>query len=145
MQSTVEQLLNPRLSDLLREGPSRFRLKFLYIDGVEVTQAIQYYKAAEHLTDAADRGADNSVQSVMYKPAWVRVYLSSVLFSPVTVRGHLKLQRSTGWLPIFTEVATIAPQWPGTAATHQTNYAVERGTLGATLNFVIRQRKCSAT
>jgi hypothetical protein len=31
------------------------------IFGVEVTQAIQHYRAADHLTDPNDRGADNSI------------------------------------------------------------------------------------
>jgi hypothetical protein len=29
-----------------------------YVAGVEVTQAIQYYRAAQHLTNADDRGSD---------------------------------------------------------------------------------------
>ena len=33
----------------------------LRIDGIEVTQGIQWYSAAEHLTDPADRGPDNGV------------------------------------------------------------------------------------
>jgi hypothetical protein len=43
------------------------------VNGIEVTQAIQYYRAGEHLTDAADRGADNSVRLVTNKTAWVRL------------------------------------------------------------------------
>ena len=48
------------------------------VHGVEVTQAIQYQRAAEHLTDSADRGADNTVRLVAYKPAWVRVYVRAL-------------------------------------------------------------------
>ena len=49
----------------------------LRIRGVEVTQAIQHYRAAGHLTDRADRGGTNSLPLVVGKRAWVRVYLRS--------------------------------------------------------------------
>ena len=64
------------LSDRLFEfnNAALFRIYRLFLTGVEVTQAIQHYGAAEHLTDAADRGADNSLRLVVDKPAWVRVY-----------------------------------------------------------------------
>ena len=39
-----------------------FRLR-LVIDGIEISQAIQYFEAAQHLTDPADRGADDAVRS----------------------------------------------------------------------------------
>ena len=45
----------------------------LVIRGVEVTQAIQYYRSDQHLTDAADRKPTNSMTLVANKPAWVRV------------------------------------------------------------------------
>ena len=41
----------------------------IFIRGVEVTQAIQYYRAAEHLTDPVDRGPDNSLILVAGKAA----------------------------------------------------------------------------
>jgi hypothetical protein len=41
----------------------------LTVDGIEVTQAIQYYRAAQHLTDPADRGPDNSLRLVTNKTA----------------------------------------------------------------------------
>jgi hypothetical protein len=72
----------------------RFRLWFVRVDGVEVTQAIQYYKAEDHLSDAADRGPDNSVQLVANKPAWVRVYLRSGLLPQMPgVTGTLLVER----------------------------------------------------
>lgn len=65
-----------KLSDLAIRGLNVHLLdKELRIDGVEVSQAIQYYHADRHLTDPADRGADNSLGLVAYKPAWVRVYV----------------------------------------------------------------------
>ena len=42
-----------------------------------------------------------------------------------------------GWLPAYSAVATLAPQWPGTVTTANDSYAAERGTLGTTLNFII--------
>ena len=42
-----------------------------FIDGMEVTQGIQYYKTDQHLTDPNDRNKDNSVILVANKPAWV--------------------------------------------------------------------------
>jgi hypothetical protein len=52
-----------------------YRLWHVRIDGVEVTQAIQHYRAADHLTDEADYIQDNSVRLVAKKAAWVRVYV----------------------------------------------------------------------
>src|SRR5829696_7692637 len=51
------------------------------IQGVEVTQAIQHYESARHLTDPADRQPDNAVTLIAGKPAWVRVYVRSSWFS----------------------------------------------------------------
>ena len=42
--------------------------------GVEVTQSIQHFGAAHHLTDPAHQGSNNSVRLVAGKPSWVRVY-----------------------------------------------------------------------
>ena len=53
------------------------RLFRFHVSGVEVTQSIQYYHSSQHLTDPADRGADDSVTIVANKPAWVRVYVRS--------------------------------------------------------------------
>jgi hypothetical protein len=109
------------------------------IEGVEVTQGIQYYESARHLTDAADRQPDNSVTLIAGKPAWVRVYVRSGWFSgdipgvtgTITVR-----RRQLGFL--WQNIGTLSPQPPGTV-TARTNppYATERGTLGYTLNFII--------
>lgn len=44
-------------------------LSDIFINGVEVTQAIQYRHSNEHLTDAADQGRDNSIAFVADKPA----------------------------------------------------------------------------
>jgi hypothetical protein len=109
------------------------------IRGVEVSQAVQYYESARHLTDAADRQPDNSVTLIANKPAWVRVYVRSGWFlgdiagvtGTVTVR-----RRQFGFL--WHHVGTLTAQPPGTV-TARVNpaYATERGTLGYTLNFII--------
>lgn len=109
------------------------------IAGLEVTQAIQYYGAARHLTDPNDRGNDNSVTLVANKPAWVRVYVrSGILGNSQVVTGELKVDRRIGPFPLWTDVATLAPQAPGSVATQSNpDYATERSTLISTLNFVI--------
>ena len=53
-----------------------------YVAGIEVTQGIQYYRADRHLTNADDRGPDNSVRLAAQKPAWVRVYVRSGSSAP---------------------------------------------------------------
>ena len=40
----------------------------LFISGIEVTQAVQYFQADQHLTDPADRQADNALRLVAGKP-----------------------------------------------------------------------------
>ena len=68
----------------------------LRINGIEITQAIQYYHADRHLTDSADRGPDNSIRLVANKPTWVRVYLRNrSLFADQidNVSGYIKLYR----------------------------------------------------
>jgi hypothetical protein len=62
----------------------------LFISGIEVTQAVQFFQADQHLTDPADRQADNTVRLVSGKPAWVRVYVGS-LFGGAQVTGSLKI------------------------------------------------------
>ena len=49
----------------------------LIIRGLEVTQAIQYYRSAEHLTDPGEQLPDNAVTLIANKSAWVRVYIES--------------------------------------------------------------------
>ena len=109
------------------------------IQGVEVTQGVQYYESARHLTDLADQQPDNAVTLIANKPAWVRVYVRSGLFSgdipgvtgTITVR-----RREFGFL--WRNVGTLSPQAPG-SVTARSNppYATERGSLGYTLNFII--------
>ena len=81
-----------KLSDLAILGLSVHLVdKELRIDGVEVSQAIQYYHAHRHLTDPADRGPDNSLGLVAYKPAWVRVYVRGAIRAITGVRGVIEV------------------------------------------------------
>jgi hypothetical protein len=132
------------LDSILHEfDPSDLVIKWPWlgwgIRGVEVTQAIQYYESARHLTDPADRQPDNSVTLIANKPAWVRVYVRAGwhtgdipgVTGTVTVR-----RREFGFL--WRNIGTLAPQAPGTVTARVAPpYATERGTLGYTLNFVI--------
>lgn len=130
----------PLTHERLIEALDRQWLFGLHVNGVEVTQGIQYYHAAEHLTDAADRGADNSVTLIAGKPAWVRVYVRSGFLSRSSIAGV------TGSLDVYrrvlgfhyVNVATLAAQPPGTVTAQVfPAYATERGTLNASLNFIV--------
>jgi hypothetical protein len=131
-----DQLLRTRFSDIAtRLDISKLGL---FVSGIEVTQAVQYYHADEHLTDPADRGADNAVRLVAGKPAWARVYVGS-LFGASGLGGTLEVQRrSSGFL--WNTVATLNPTPPVPASVPGltlAQYATIRETLGATLNFII--------
>ena len=65
----------------------------LHIDGVEVTQAIQYRSADQHLTDPQYRGPDNSIRLVADKAARVRVYVRT---SPPRWSASLVPSRCSG-------------------------------------------------
>ena len=114
---------------------SRFKLARLFLTGVEVTQAVQHYRAASHLSDPADRGPDNSLRLVSRKAAWVRVYVAGRDLPPVT--GTVEVwRRSSGF--IWTLIASLNPELPGTVdAVENPDYVSERGTLESTLNFII--------
>ncbi|MDN5859481.1 MAG: hypothetical protein L0H84_12740 [Pseudonocardia sp.] len=114
----------------------------LTVEGIEVTQAIQHYDAAAHLTDPADQGADNSRRLVVDKTAWVRVYLRSGQRPDFdggmleAVDGTLRVRRRTGG--VWSTVAVLASQnGPRTARDAFQSYDAERGDIDATLNFVV--------
>jgi Peptidase M66 len=110
----------------------------LFISGIEVTQAVQFFEADQHLTDPADRQADNALRLVSGKPAWVRVYVGS-LFGGSGVTGSLEVQRrQLGFW--FVPVATLNPHSSSTTSVPSlftTTYASVRGSIGSTINFVI--------
>lgn len=114
----------------------------LQVQGLEVTQAVQHYRAAEHLTDPADRGPDNSLRLVVDKTAWVRTYLRSGQDPAFDngqlagVTGTLRVERRVGG--VWGAVANIAPQnGPVTAEDSFASYDAERGNINTTLNFVV--------
>ncbi len=109
---------------------------FIVVNGVEVTQAMQYRHAAEHLTDPADRGPDNSVRLVADKPAYVRVYVQSSLVNVMNVAGSVMLQvRRYG---VWVDAVPLMQQVPfAITALPDPKYAEERGSLLNSLNFII--------
>jgi hypothetical protein len=117
----------------------RWRNPFVY--GLEVTQGIQYHRADEHLTNANDRGMDNSIDLAAYKPAWVRSYVrTGALGASAEVSGRLRVerQRLRAFFPMWDEVLQLGPVTPGAVVTQRNpGYAAERGSLGSTLNFIV--------
>jgi hypothetical protein len=114
----------------------------LSVQGLEVTQAIQYYRAGQHLTDPGDRGPDNSLRLVTNKTAWVRAYLRSGQDPGFDngqlagVDGTLRVERRIGG--VWNTVATIASQnGPIAAEAAFVTYDAERGNIDSTLNFVV--------
>ena len=111
----------------------------LIIRGVEVTQAIQYFHADQHLTDPADRGPDNSLALVANKAAWVRVYIESDAPGTIpNVGGTLNVSygilNERGGQPSL----TLNPQPPGkVTAQFMPDYATTRASTTLTLNFII--------
>ena len=116
----------------------RFRLLRLYVEGVEVSQAIQYYNSSEHLTDPADRAPNNAVRLIARKPAWVRVYLRSLFLNEITgVTGTVEVKRRA-FFNIYGTLDTLSPQAPGTVTARQNpDYDTERSTITSTLNFIL--------
>ena len=110
----------------------------LSVQGIEVTQATQHYRASEHLTDSADRGPDNSIKLIAGKPAMVRVYITS--FAGISgVTGTLEVQRRhAGFL--WQTITTLNPSTPSVSnvPSHSlVDYATVRDSLNQTLNFII--------
>lgn len=114
----------------------------LSVDGMEITQAIQFYNSAAHLTDPTDRGLDNSARLVSQKSAWLRVYLRSGQAPTFgggqlgNVGGNLTVRQfSSGrWNVVGTIAAANAPV---IAEASYSGYEVERNNINASLNFII--------
>jgi hypothetical protein len=133
------------MSDPLKLAFERFldealktrKLFGLLVDGIEVTQATQYYHAEDHLASAADRGRDNSIPLVAFKSALVRVYVRNRLGPVAGVTGTLQVERLS-WQPRILPLTTLAPLPPGiTTAKANPSYASERGNLSSSLNVRI--------
>jgi len=101
------------------------------IDGVEITQSIQYYKADQHLQDPNDRGPDNSLALVSGKATYVRTYVHAVAQTQM-LKGVLHLERRNGtiWSPAGTYKSVSNVEAKTNAA-----YQQQRESLGATVAF----------
>ncbi len=118
------------------------RRPHLQVQGLEVTQAVQHYRADQHLTDPADRGPDNSLRLVTNKSAWVRTYLRSGQDPGFDngqlagVSGTLRVERRVNG--VWGTIATLPSQnGPMTAEDTFASYDAERGNVNTTLNFVV--------
>ena len=112
------------------------RLSAIYVEGVEVTQGLQYRGAEDHLTDPADRGADNSLTLVADKPAVVRVYVRTLLVPVADVTGTITVQRMR--YGVWVDSGTLAQQFPGTiTARADPTYSSERGSRANSLQFAL--------
>ncbi len=134
MPVDVRSIIKESIREALLE--SNVRVVRLAIDGVEVTQAIQYYHADQHLTDPADRGPDNSVALVADKPAYVRVYVRGLVgrINDVVATVMLQRPRSGTWR----DDVVLMKAWPyGVDAQVAPGYDAERGSVASTLNFLI--------
>ena len=123
------------LRDLIGTGDFS-SLSNIYIAGIEVTQAIQHCNASEHLTDPSDRGPDNSITLVSDKPAYVRVYVRTLIAPVAGVTGTIKVQRRRRG--VWVDSGELAQDWAVTiSAEPDLPYWQERGQLGSSLNFLI--------
>jgi len=108
----------------------------LHINGVEVTQAIQYHSANQHLTDPADRAPDNSIRLVANKAARVRVYVRYLPAPRLGVIGSITVQRRR--YGVWGDAGTLDQLWPASVTAEPApNYATERGSMASSLNFII--------
>lgn len=135
--------LSIRLTEFLRDALKENQaidFAAVRVAGIEVTQAIQWYAASEHLTDKADQGPDNGVTLVANKPAWVRVYAGG--FIPHHgVTGTVTLQRRNllgAWIDTD---ALVAEGFDSIDFDPATAYADTRRSLDNTLNFIIPARE----
>ncbi|MGW6727317.1 hypothetical protein ACWF9G_15565 [Nocardia sp. NPDC055029] len=106
-----------------------------YVDGIEVTQSIQFFRASQHLTDPSDRGPDNSLRLVASKPAWVRVYADPGLLG-LRLSGVLEVE-TLGNDGLFHHTATLSPRWPASVDASVRDFVARRSTVTNTLNFVV--------
>ncbi|UVO51528.1 hypothetical protein M0208_13830 [Sphingomonas sp. SUN019] len=125
------------LEQFFKDALDIYKIFGLRVDGIEITQSTQYYHASDHLTDAAVRGPDNSIPLIAGKSALVRVYVRNRAGPLSGVTGTLKIERLS-WRAGPTVVKTLMPLPPGTTtAEADPDYAGERGSLDASLNFRI--------
>ncbi|MDP2621626.1 MAG: hypothetical protein Q8P46_15880 [Hyphomicrobiales bacterium] len=129
LQAAVREVLIDAVRD-------KIRISGLHIDGVEVTQAIQYRSADQHLTDPADRGPDNSVRLVANKAARVRVYVRNFPAAVPGVVGSVIVQRLR--YGVWVDAGKLTQVGPNSVTAERVPaYAAERGTMASSLNFII--------
>ena len=113
-----------------------------------MTQAIQYFKADQHLTDPGDRGPTNSLELVAGKETWVRVYVDSgVPFNwnagfVADVDAVLRVSRVSG--SQVTSLGTRGPRKKVPARSGQ-NYRYARAYPDRSLDFRIPSWWCNGT
>ena len=133
MPENLKTVFDRLFDEVVKE---RARFFGLHVAGIEVTQSIQHYDAAAHLTQAADRGRDNSVPLIAGKTTFVRVYVRNPGGDLPGVTGTLSIERPQPADLSWTPVATLSP-WGSSSVTAEANpsRARERGSLWRTLNF----------
>lgn len=133
----MPDLLKLTLERFLSDAIKTANVFSLRIDGIEVTQATQYYRASDHLTDAAVQGPDNSIPLIAGKSALVRVYVRNPSGPLEGVTATLKVERMN-WQGVSSVSNTLTPLPPGAiTALPDTAYASERGNLRSSINFRI--------
>lgn len=110
------------------------------LTGIEVTQAVQFFRADEHVENAAEQRDDNSVPLISGKQTLVRVYYTSNQVSTfnsgssfglaVRLRGFADGGQLSG-SPLTPFNANVL------AASRDTSIDNQRGKLSATANFLL--------
>jgi hypothetical protein len=134
-QDLYARLSRELVSELYKDRDV-FNLSAAFVEGVEVTQGIQWYRASQHLTDSADRGPDNGITLIGNKPAWVRVYIGG-FFKHDGVTAKVTLQRRNALLQYVDSSTPISQGYGVVDYDPATSYKDTRGSLYNSLNFVI--------
>jgi len=102
----------------------------LVIMGAEITQAVQHFWSADHL-DAPNVFPDNSIRLIAGKPTVIRLYVDYDSSSGLPIIASL-----TGSLTAFNPAGSTTLM-PLTTISPQRGTAVDRGSRGHTLNFLL--------
>jgi hypothetical protein len=111
------------------------------ITGVEVNQAVQYFRSSTYL-DPASALPDNAIRPVARKNTGIRVYVD---YEP---DGSLApISNLTGGLVIQNEVTTVTllPINPGASITPRPDASINMAVADQTLNFMIPAALCTGT
>lgn len=113
----------------------------LAVEGIEATQATQFYCSSRHL-DAATAECDNSVPLVAGKPVALRVYPD--LRKPSSWKQSVTVDGELWFLPAGTGEWQQSSRFPGIVVGRPSE-SVDRGSPRETLNFRIPERFASGT